>query len=42
MWGSGEANRIRLAALNISLGRAEGLEEALQALKQGNVDVDAL
>ena len=42
MRGLGKANGVRIATLNIRLGRAEGLEEALQEPKQGNVDVGIL
>ena len=35
-------NDIRLAKLNIRLGREEGLEAALRALKEGNVDMGVL
>ena len=34
-----ESIGIRLATLNIMSGKAEGLEVALQSLKQGNIDV---
>ena len=34
--------RIRMASLNIRSGRASGLEAGIQALQQGNVDVDFL
>ena len=40
--GSDEVRGIRLDTLNIRLGRASGLEAALNALKQGNVDVSVL
>ena len=33
---------IILSTLNISLGRSEGLEAALRALRQGKVDVGVL
>ena len=38
----GKAKGIRLATLNIRLGRAGGLEAALRDLRQGNVDVGVL
>ena len=34
--------KIRLATLNIMLGRAVGLEAALMAMQQGNVDMGVL
>ena len=37
-----EASRIRILFLNIRFGRAGRMEEALRALKQGNVDVGVL
>ena len=42
MRGSVEARGIRLATLNIRQGRAGGLEAALRALQQGNVNVGVL
>ena len=33
---------IRIATLNIRLGRARGLEAALRALQQGNVNIGVL
>ena len=42
MMGSVEAICISIATLNIRLGRAGGLEAALQALQQGNVDLGIL
>ena len=40
--GSGKANGIRLATINIMSGRAGGLEAVLGYLKQGNLDVGVL
>ena len=42
MRGLGKEKRIRLATLNIRLGKAGGLKAALQELKKGNVDVGLL
>ena len=39
---SGAARAIRIVSLNIRPGRASGLEAALRALKQGNVEVGVL
>ena len=36
------SGKIRLATLNIRSGRAGGLEAALRALRQGNIDVGVL
>ena len=40
--GLSKSNRIRLVTLNITSGRARGLEAALRALKQDNLDVGVL
>ena len=42
-WKSSEEGKgIRIASLNIRSGQAGGLEAALRALQQGNIDVGVL
>ena len=42
MRGSGKTKGISIAALNIRLGRAGGMEAALLVTRQGKVDVGLL